>query len=254
MAGASAFHTRSVAASVASKYSATGAGRSAVKIVPGGQITSNERNHASEPGSFGSVIALNTVRTPETSPLRVQFTGPGTCGWVPVKSATTRSPSISTRTRIGNGPLPSPSSSMKSSASNTPRGRRATAALASASLRSCAARIAAVTSSTPYRRQISSTRRSATSRQAANAVRSPIVMSGRRLFAPMIAVRSRSSSPPRATRTNGSCSPSWKISTESAVHEPGSLPPTSVQWPFAAANATISSFTKIGLTIATSER
>ena len=191
---------------------------------------------------------------PETRPLRVQFTGPGTCGWVPVKSATTRSPSISTRTRIGNGPLPRPSSSMKSSASNTPRGRRATAARASASLRSCAARIAAVTSSMPYRWQSSSTRRSATSRQAANAVRSPIVMSGRRLFAPITATRSRSSSPPRATRTNGSCSPSWKISTESAVHDPGSFPPTSVQWPFAAANATSSPSTKIGRTIATSER
>ena len=75
-------------------------------------------------------MALNTVRIPETRPLRVQLTGPGTCGCVPVKSATTRSASISTRTRIGNGPLPSPSSSMKSSASNTPRGRRATAALA----------------------------------------------------------------------------------------------------------------------------
>ena len=49
-------------------------------------------------------VPITTVLMPEMSPLLVQFTGPGTCGCVPVKSATTRSPSISTRTRIGNGP------------------------------------------------------------------------------------------------------------------------------------------------------
>ena len=81
----------------------------AVKIVPGGQITSNGRKPRVR---AGFVRVRDGLRRPCERRRRGRCAcsspGPGTCGWVPVKSATTRSPSISTRTRIGNGPLPSP--------------------------------------------------------------------------------------------------------------------------------------------------
>lgn len=47
------------------------------------------RNQPSVAGAAGSVMALNTVRTPETRPLQVQLIGPGTCRWLPVKSQVT---------------------------------------------------------------------------------------------------------------------------------------------------------------------
>lgn len=143
------------------------------------------------------MIALNTVRTPDTRPLQVQLIGPGTCGWLPVKSHTTPLAEISTRTRTGNGPLPSPSSSVKSEASNTPCGIRPSASRTSRSLRSSVTRMAVVTASGPNLAHISSSRRSATSRQAACADRSPSTMSGSRLLAARIAARSATGWPSR---------------------------------------------------------
>lgn len=81
-------------------------------IVPAVQMISSGRNQPLIADSAGSVTALNTVRTPETRPLQVQLIGPGTWGWLPVKSHTIRSAEISIRTRTANGPLPSPSSSV----------------------------------------------------------------------------------------------------------------------------------------------
>ena len=70
-------------------------------MVPGGQTIRSGRNHASEGGSAGSVTALKIVRTPDTSPDHVQFTGPSTCSCVPVKSHTISVGETVTRTRIG---------------------------------------------------------------------------------------------------------------------------------------------------------
>src|SRR5215470_9877642 len=162
-----------------------------------GQMIFNGRNQPSVAGSAGSVMALNTVRTPETKPLQVQLIGPGTCGWLPVKSQTTRVSEICTRTWTGNGPLPRPSSSVKSEAVKVPCGMLVSASRASCSLRSKITPIAWTTVSAPYLAHISCSRRSATSRQAACAARSPRVISGSRQLAARIARTSGTPVPSR---------------------------------------------------------
>src|SRR5215510_8790319 len=84
--GAIAFQIRSVAYSIVSQYVETDAGRSAVKIVPSGQITSNGRKQPSLAGRPGLVSALKTERDAACSPVRPVLTGPGTCEGLPVKS------------------------------------------------------------------------------------------------------------------------------------------------------------------------
>src|SRR5262249_61160638 len=104
-AAASACQTRSDAISVDSKYAATGAGRRALKIVPAGQMIFSGRNQPSVAGAAGSGMALNTGRTPETTPLQVQFIGPGACRALPAKSQGAPATRIWTRTRTGDGPF-----------------------------------------------------------------------------------------------------------------------------------------------------
>src|SRR5258706_12620197 len=93
------------------------------------------RNQPSVAGSAGSVMALKTVRTPETRPDQVQLIGAGAWAWLPVKSHVTPLLVISTRTLTGNGPLPRPSASGHSAAVMTPAGILAAASRLSASLR-----------------------------------------------------------------------------------------------------------------------
>src|SRR5215217_6772766 len=86
-AGAIAFQTRSAAKIIESQYVETGAGRLAVKTVPSGQMSFIGRKQPSFAGMCGSVNALKTMRTAESSPVHEQLTGPLVCGSVPVKSA-----------------------------------------------------------------------------------------------------------------------------------------------------------------------
>ena len=88
-----------------------GAGRSAERIDPGGQIT---RSGAKEPWfapPSAFVSALNATCAEESRPVEVLFTGPATCGCEPVKSQMNSSSVMVTLTRTSNGPLPRPSSS-----------------------------------------------------------------------------------------------------------------------------------------------
>src|SRR5919198_714477 len=104
--GASAFHTRSVAYSMVSQYVETGAGFSAVKMVRGGQMTWGGRKTPSLAGKSGSVTAFQAARTAECRPVVPQFTGPGTCPELPLKSQMNASSVMVTFTRTSKGPLP----------------------------------------------------------------------------------------------------------------------------------------------------
>ena len=71
-----------------SKYQPVAAGRTAVKTVPSGAMTSNGRKSPSFEGASGAVIALKTVLQADMSAPRAQLIGPRVWGAVPVKSAT----------------------------------------------------------------------------------------------------------------------------------------------------------------------
>src|SRR5262245_13949895 len=69
-----------------------GAGRSTLTMVPGGVITSIGRKEPWFKGACGSNTDLTVISTPAAETAAVEFTGNGTCGDAPVKSAIMRSP------------------------------------------------------------------------------------------------------------------------------------------------------------------